>query len=316
MALGLRRRRGLPRHRHLTRAPGAARRPRAAPDALVGAIQYYDAQVDDARHTMTSPHRRGAYGALCQPGRVVGFLREGERVTGARVRDLETGEEFEVRARRSINATGVWTDDTQAWSASAASSTCGLQGRPPRRAARPDPLDHRADPAHREERAVRHPVGPALDRRHHRHRLGPRQGAPGGQPPDIDYLLEHVNAVLATPLTREDVEGVYAGLRPLLAGESERPDLEAVPRARRRPPGARPGRVAGGKYTTYRVMAKDAVDAAPRPRPAGCPSRHRRRAAGRRRGLPGAVEPAASGSPPSRGCTSRGSSTCSAATAR
>lgn len=44
---------------------------------------------------------------------------------------------------------------------------------------------------------------------------------PAASSADIDYLLEHVNEVLATPLTRDDVEGVYAGLRPLLAGESD-----------------------------------------------------------------------------------------------
>ena len=55
----------------------------------------------------------------------------------------------------------------------------GQQGHPPRRAARPDPLRDRADPAHREVRAVRDPVGPALDHRHHRHPVGPGQGAPG-----------------------------------------------------------------------------------------------------------------------------------------
>ena len=76
-------------------------------------------------------------------------------------------------------------------------------------------------------------------------------------------MLEHVNAVLAQPLGHEDVEGVYAGLRPLLTGESEgtsslsREHTVAVPV---------PGlvAVAGGKYTTYRVMARDAVDAAAR----------------------------------------------------
>ena len=78
---------------------------------------------------------------------------------------------------------------------------------------------------------------------------------------DIDYILGTVNTVLATPLTHADIDGVYAGLRPLLAGESEetsklsREHAVAVPA---------PGLVAiaGGKYTTYRVMAADAIDAA------------------------------------------------------
>jgi len=84
---------------------------------------------------------------------------------------------------------------------------------------------------------------------------------PAASRTDIDYLLEHVNHVLKEPLSHEDVEGVYAGLRPLLSGESEptsrisREHMVVTPV---------PGLVlvAGGKYTTYRVMAKDAVDAA------------------------------------------------------
>src|SRR6201999_3459224 len=86
---------------------------------------------------------------------------------------------------------------------------------------------------------------------------------PAASARDIDYVLECVNSVLAQPLTREDVEGVYAGLRPLLTGESEstsqlsREHTVAVPV---------PGlvAVAGGKYTTYRILAKDAIDAVAR----------------------------------------------------
>ena len=96
---------------------------------------------------------------------------------------------------------------------------------------------------------------------------------PAASQTDIDYLLDHANALLADPLTREDVVGVYAGLRPLLAGESD-----STSKLSREHAVASPVRgltvIAGGKYTTYRVMAKDAVDAAvhglertvPRPR--------------------------------------------------
>jgi glycerol-3-phosphate dehydrogenase len=78
---------------------------------------------------------------------------------------------------------------------------------------------------------------------------------------DIDYILDHVNEVLATPLTHDDIEGVYAGLRPLLAGESESTSKLSREHAVAR---VAPGLVAiaGGKYTTYRVMGADAVDAA------------------------------------------------------
>jgi glycerol-3-phosphate dehydrogenase len=84
---------------------------------------------------------------------------------------------------------------------------------------------------------------------------------PAASSADIDYLLEHVNSVLHTPLTRDDVQGVYAGLRPLLAGESDATSKLSREHTVAHP---LPGLVvvAGGKYTTYRVMAKDAVDEA------------------------------------------------------
>ena len=64
-------------------------------------MQYYDAQVDDARHTMFLARTAAAYGAhVASRARVIGFLREGERVTGAEVHDLET------RPRRSRSAPG------------------------------------------------------------------------------------------------------------------------------------------------------------------------------------------------------------------
>ena len=86
---------------------------------------------------------------------------------------------------------------------------------------------------------------------------------PAASSRDIDYLLEHVNSVLNSPLTREDVEGVYAGLRPLLTGESESTSKLSREHVVGHPV---PGLVvvAGGKYTTYRVMAADAVDEAAR----------------------------------------------------
>jgi glycerol-3-phosphate dehydrogenase len=83
---------------------------------------------------------------------------------------------------------------------------------------------------------------------------------PAASSTDIDYLLDHVNSVLSTPLSRTDVQGVYAGLRPLLSGESESTSQLSREHTVGSPV---PGLVvvAGGKYTTYRVMAKDAVDA-------------------------------------------------------
>jgi glycerol-3-phosphate dehydrogenase len=95
---------------------------------------------------------------------------------------------------------------------------------------------------------------------------------PAASSADIDYILEQVNRVLVRPVEPGDILGVYAGLRPLLAGESDDTSRLSREHAVVRPV---PGLVlvAGGKYTTYRVMAEDAVDAAVEGLPGVPPSR-------------------------------------------
>jgi glycerol-3-phosphate dehydrogenase len=96
---------------------------------------------------------------------------------------------------------------------------------------------------------------------------------PAASRADIDYLLAHANAILRRPLTLEDITAVYVGLRPLVAEGSA--DTAAVSRehvVRRSAPGL--VSIAGGKYTTYRVMARDAVDVAARDLPFPVPPSH------------------------------------------
>ena len=257
--------RGLPLHRHLSRRHALQVAPGLKRSALVGAVQYYDAQVDDARFTETLVRTAASYGALAANGaRVVGFLREGERVVGARIEDLEFGGEFEVRAKQVVNATGVWTDDTQELIAERGRfhvrASKGIHLVVPR-----DRVNSSSGLILRTETSVlfvipwgRHwIIGTTdtdwdLDKAH-----------PAASSADIDYLLDHLNSVLSVPLSRDDVEGVYAGLRPLLAGESDATSKLSREHTVVHPV---PGLVviAGGKYTTYRVMAKDAVDEAVR----------------------------------------------------
>ncbi|GAA1759440.1 glycerol-3-phosphate dehydrogenase/oxidase [Nonomuraea bangladeshensis] len=254
--------RGVPGHRHLSRSRALRLAPALKKSAFTGAVQYWDAQVDDARFVMMTLRTAAMYGAHVAPRtQVVGFLREGERVTGVRVRDLESGAEQEIRAQQVVNATGVWTDDIQ--------ELVGGRGQIHVRASKGIHLVVPRDRIHsltgiilRTEKSVlfvipwgRHwIVGTTdtswtLDKSH-----------PAASRADIDYLLDHVNAVLSTPLTRDDVEGVYAGLRPLLWGESDETSKLSREHVVAHPV---PGLVmiAGGKYTTYRVMARDAVDA-------------------------------------------------------
>ena len=256
---------GLRRHRHLTRRQALRLAPGLKRDALVGAIQYWDAQLDDARHTMEIARTAAHHGAaVVSNAEVVALLREGGRVTGVRVRDMITGDELDVAAREVINATGVWTDDVQ-----------GLVGERGKFRVRASKGVHLVVPRDR----VQLDTGVLLRTQTSvlfiipwgRHWLLGTTDTdwrldkfhPAATRVDIDYVLERANAVLAVPLRHDDVEGVFAGLRPLLEGESE----EASQLSREHTVAAPvPGlvAVAGGKYTTYRVMAKDAVDAVAR----------------------------------------------------
>src|SRR3954471_13103619 len=105
---------GVPKHRHLFRRHLAPIAPDLRTEELHGAIRYYDAQVDDARLVVAVARSAAAHGArVATRTRVVGFVREGERVVGVRAIDLESGRELEVRAKVVVNAAGVWTDEIQ-----------------------------------------------------------------------------------------------------------------------------------------------------------------------------------------------------------
>ncbi|TDB76527.1 glycerol-3-phosphate dehydrogenase/oxidase [Actinomadura sp. KC216] len=254
--------RGVPHHRHLTRRGALRLAPSLRKDSFVGAIQLWDAQVDDARFVMMALRTAAEYGAqIASRTQCIGFLREGERVTGLRIRDLEGNTTSEVRAKQVVNATGVWTDDIQ--------ELVGGRGQIHVKSSKGIHLVVPKDRIHsatgillRTEKSVlfvipwgRHwIIGTTdtawdLDKAH-----------PAASKADIDYVLDHVNTVLTTPLTHDDVEGVYAGLRPLLTGETEETSKLSREHVVAHPV---PGLVlvAGGKYTTYRVMAKDAIDA-------------------------------------------------------
>jgi glycerol-3-phosphate dehydrogenase len=256
--------RGVPQHmRHLGRKRTFESFPSANRQTVIGSIKFYEGLVDDARHTMMIGRTAAHYGAaVATSTRVIGFLREADRVAGVEVRDLESGRVFTIRTKQTINATGVWIDELQ--------QMLGGRGQFQVRASKGihlvvprNRINSMTGLITRTEKSLLFiiPWGSywiigttdtewQLDRAH-----------PAASQADIDYLLHHANTLLADPLTRDDVVGVYAGLRPLLAGESD-----STSKLSREHAVASPVRglvvIAGGKYTTYRVMAKDAVDAA------------------------------------------------------
>ena len=286
---------GLKRHRHLTKRGALKIAPGAEARLLVGGIQYYDAQVDDARHTLAVARTAASYGAaVASNAPVVGFLREGEHVTGVRVRDLRDGpRDRGAAAGRSINATGVWTDDVQAM--------IGERGKFQVRASKGvhlvvprDRLQLETGLILRTEKSVlfvipwgRHwIIGTTdtdweLDKAH-----------PAASSTDIDYVLEQANRVLSQPLSPRGRRGrlrrpaAAAGGRvgehqqAVARAHGRRARARADRRGRRQVhdlpgDGARRGRRGRARAGAVRAAVGDA--------------RHR---AGRRRGLPRAVEPA------------------------
>ena len=215
---------GVPKHKHLFRKQVARIAPDLRTDNLTGAVRYYDCQVDDARLVVTLARTAAHHGALVATRtRVTGFVREGPRVVGVRATDLESGSELEVRARVVVNAAGVWTDDVERLLGGSPSldveASKGIHLVVPR-----DRIRSECGFITKTEKSVlfvipwgRHwIIGTTdtawdLDLAH-----------PAASRTDIDYLLGHVNTMLKVPLDHSDVEGVYAGLRPLLAGKAGR----------------------------------------------------------------------------------------------
>ncbi|MEU8897036.1 glycerol-3-phosphate dehydrogenase/oxidase [Nocardia sp. NPDC048505] len=253
----------VPGQHHLSRSGALRLAPGLRRDALIGGLTYYDTVVDDARHTMTVARTAAHYGAVIRTStQVVGFLHEADRVVGVKIRDSDDAATGEIHAHVVINATGVWTDELQALAHARGHfhvrASKGVHIVVPR-----DRIISDAAIILRTPTSVLFVIpwdahwiiGTTdtdwnLDLAH-----------PAATKADIDYLLDHVNQVLVTPLTHQDIDGVYAGLRPLLAGESDSTSKLSREHAVAR---IAPGLVAiaGGKYTTYRVMAYDAVDEA------------------------------------------------------
>ena len=251
----------MPRHRHLTRRGCLRAVPALRDDSLTGGIRYFDAQVDDARFSLVLARTAASHGAVCASAvGGVDFLHEGERVAGVRAHDLESGGELDVRASTVINATGVWTTEMERLAGVANPMTVrpskGVHIVVPR-----DRIDSEYALILRTEKSVlfvlpwadRWIIGTTDTEWHH------GLDHPAATHADIEYLLEHVNEALREPLGFDDVIAVFVGLRPLLGGTAEETaKLSRGHAVRRSAPGL--VSVAGGKYTTYRLMARDAVD--------------------------------------------------------
>ncbi|OYN89485.1 glycerol-3-phosphate dehydrogenase/oxidase [Parenemella sanctibonifatiensis] len=259
------RRRAVPWHRHLFHKkmlqvfPGLKK-------SITGAIEYYDGQMDDARFVMMLVRSAAQYdAAVANYTTVVGYLHEGKKVVGVRVRDELTGDEFEVHSGHVILAGGVWTQDQQ----ELAGAEVGLKvlaSKGIHITVEKDRIPADADTGviTKTEKSVlflipwdEYWVIGTTDTK-----WNEDVSVPAATSDDIDYVLEHANAVLANDLTRDDVVGVYTGLRPLLQPVDKGDGASAKVSREHTVMEVEPGlsAIAGGKYTTYRVMAEDVVD--------------------------------------------------------
>ncbi|WP_261622913.1 glycerol-3-phosphate dehydrogenase/oxidase [Nesterenkonia marinintestina] len=259
--------RAVPFHRHLSKTRLMERMPGLDADRYVGGLEYHDAQVDDSRLVLTLARSAHSLGAHVSTGtEVTDYLRDDDgRVVGAALRDRITGETREVYANETIAAVGVWTESTEEIAGTSSGlrvlASKGIHITVPKGRIR---AEGHVGVISQTEKSVLFiiplrdcwAIG-TTDTSWHEAVDSP---APTSQ--DVDYVLEHANAVLGEDLGREDVCGTWAGLRPLVQpmraseGGSTKVSREhtVVELA------AGLTGVAGGKLTTYRVMAEDAVD--------------------------------------------------------
>ena len=238
-----------------------------APDlrrkGLAGGIIYHDGVEDDARLALAVLRTALAGGAVAATRvRADKPLLDGEKLIGASVEDLVSGNRFEVRAERVIDATGVWAANADARFATLEGGDSFVPSRGSHIVIRRDRLPAEGGLTLRIPGRVvfiipwpGHWIIGTTD--HSDKRLPEDVSAPED---DVDELLETVNKQLAIDLSKGDIVGTYAGMRPLV-GDPGGSTVKASREHRVAADASGLVRISGGKYTTYRVMARDVVDA-------------------------------------------------------
>ncbi|MEY5100452.1 MAG: hypothetical protein RJA36_3171 [Pseudomonadota bacterium] len=260
--------RAVPLQKHFSRSGLKAHIPSIDDGSVVGGIQYYDALMDDARHTLAVARTAAGQGArVLTSAPVVDFVRDEQgRVGGVVIQDKVDGRRHVLRARSVINAAGIWADELQQLAGARTFRVQPAKG--VHLLLRPEAIASNAGILARATDSV------IIARRWYGYWLvgttdTPWQGnksRPVAERADIDYLLENLNRYLERKVTPDDVLGTFAGLRPLLKPVDGSDTTSALSRDHAvldGPPGLTT--IVGGKYTTYRRMAEDAVDAALRP---------------------------------------------------
>jgi glycerol-3-phosphate dehydrogenase len=256
--------RALPGHKHISQKKIAEIAPSLRPDIVTGAVKYFDAQVDDARHTMMIARTAARHGAVIATGvKVESLVKEGKRVLGVKARDVESGKLITIKATATVMCAGIWSDELHESFVLKAgynvTMSKGVHIVLPKNAIKSKEgiiLKTAVSVLFLIPWADKWIVG-TTDTPY----TGDRRN-PLAERADVEYIINEANKVLKPKLKIEDVIGVYAGLRPLVANkkDSETTKLSREHTVDRSAPGF--VSIAGGKYTTYRVMGKDVIDLA------------------------------------------------------
>ena len=251
--------------RFLPATDAIARWPRLQGGGLRGAIAYADGQFDDARYAVALVQTFAeAGGEAVNHARLVGFERDaGGTISEAQIEDQGTKAHTTVRARVFVNATGPDSDQIR----SLANPNLPRRLRLSKGVHLLLPLDERTSdamvvPKTDDGRVIfaipwlgRLLVGTTDDEIAHGDELLVRSA-------EADYLLQQVNRYLSQPFQIADVVGGFAGLRPLVSwgkgGETKNLTREHEVEV---DPESGLISVLGGKWTTYRAMAEDAINA-------------------------------------------------------
>ena len=256
--------RTLPWHKHLSQKSVGEIAPSIRQDVVTGAVKYFDAQVDDARHTLMIARTAARNGAIIATGvEAQSLIRKGERVVGAVAVDQETGKSIRISAGVIVMCAGVWSDLLHqrfglkagyevrmskgvhiVLPGSAISSDAGIILKTPDSVLFVIPWQGKWILGTTDTEYLGDPAEPLATRE------------------DVEYIIDQVNRILQPEIAFDEIIGVYAGLRPLV---SKKADTSTTKLSREHTvdrPAAGFVSVAGGKYTTYRIMAADVIDLA------------------------------------------------------
>lgn len=254
------------RHRMIEGAEVVERAPALAPRNPTGGYLFYDCQTDDSRLVLTALEEGERFGAVCA-NRVAatGLVEKNGRARGLKVRDVESGSEFEIEADNVVNATGVWADRLRP------EDLHDEAGLPVIRPSRGTHITIAGDklplndgvivPAGEGRSIFALPwLGSTLigttDSDYDETNLDHVSPAAA----DIEYLLEATNEFFMTDFDASDVSGAFAGVRPLIATGDPKKSVDISRRAELYETGNGMITITGGKLTTWRRMAKMAVD--------------------------------------------------------